>query len=66
MIPGLLATFIIASIHISFEWVFMDFVPHYLMAISAGTLVALAARANVAAKSAPALRARLAAPSMAG
>ena len=63
LVPGLVATMIIAAIHISFEYVFMNFIPHYLFAISAGTLVALAARANVAVKGTPALKPSLAVPS---
>jgi O-antigen ligase len=44
LIPGLLATMIIVCIHISYEWVFMHFVLHYLFAISTGLMVAFAAR----------------------
>lgn len=60
LVPGLLATLIVVSVHISYEWVFMNFVPHYLFAISAGMLVALAARAKSAAKLTAPLQARLA------
>lgn len=42
--PGLLAALIIISVHISFEWVFMFFVIHYLFAAIAGLTVAVAAR----------------------
>lgn len=48
LIPGLVAALILVAVHISFEWVFMTFVPQYLLAISAGTLVALVARSKVA------------------
>jgi hypothetical protein len=41
---------IVAVAHISYEFVFMDFVLHYLFAISAGMLVAIAARSRSAAK----------------
>jgi hypothetical protein len=54
---------IIAAIHISFEYVFMNFVPHYLYAICGGMLVALAARATVTAKAARAVPSRVAVPS---
>jgi O-antigen ligase len=50
LVPGLLATMIVAVAHISYEFVFMDFVLHYLFAISAGLLVAIAARSRSAAK----------------
>lgn len=60
LVPGLLATLIVVSVHISYEWVFMNFVPHYLFAISAGMLVALAARAKSAAKLTAPLQTRLA------
>lgn len=46
LIPGLLATMVIASIHISFEWVFMFFVIHYLFAVVAGILIAVATRTS--------------------
>jgi xanthosine utilization system XapX-like protein len=48
--PGLLATMILVAIHINFEFVFMDFVLHYLFAISAGMLVAVNALAKKAAR----------------
>lgn len=60
LVPGLLTTLIVASVHISYEWVFMNFIPHYLLAISAGMLVALAARSKAAAKGVAPLQARLA------
>lgn len=44
LVPGLLATMIIVSVHISYEWVFMQFVLHYLFAVAAGLMVAVAAR----------------------
>jgi hypothetical protein len=50
LVPGLLATMILVAVHINFEFVFMDFVLHYLFAISAGMLVAVAARAKRAAR----------------
>lgn len=48
LVPGLLASMIIVCIHIGFEWVFMDFVMHYLFAICAGLVVALSYRAKSA------------------
>jgi hypothetical protein len=48
--PGLLATMILVAIHINFEFVFMDFVLHYLFAISAGMLVAVNALAKKSAR----------------
>ena len=51
LVPGLLATMIVAVAHISYEFVFMDFVLHYLFAISAGLLVAIAARSRSTARS---------------
>jgi O-antigen ligase len=50
LVPGLLATMILVAIHINYEFVFMDFVLHYLFAISGGMLVAVAARARSSAK----------------
>jgi hypothetical protein len=50
LVPGLLATMILVAIHINFEFVFMDFTLHYLFAIAAGMLVAVAARAKKPAK----------------
>jgi len=46
LVPGLTATMIVVSIHIAYEFVFMDFILHYLFAISAGMLVAITARAK--------------------
>jgi O-antigen ligase len=51
LVPGLLATMIVVLAHISYEFVFMDFVLHYLFAISTGLLVAIAARSRSAARS---------------
>lgn len=48
--PGLLTTMIVASVHISYEFVFMSSTLQYLFAISGGMLVALAARAGVGAR----------------
>jgi len=42
--PGLLATMVLVAIHINFEFVFMDFVLHYLFAVTGGLLVAVAAQ----------------------
>jgi O-antigen ligase len=39
LVPGLLATMIVVAVHISYEWVFMHFILHYLFAIAAGMLV---------------------------
>jgi O-antigen ligase len=50
LVPGLLVTFIVAAGHIAYEYVFMEAVTHYLFAICAGMLVAIAARANAAAR----------------
>lgn len=50
LVPGLLATMVMVAIHINFEFVFMDFVLHYLFAITAGMLVAVAAGAKSRAK----------------
>jgi len=44
LIPGLLAAMIITSIHISVEFVAMDFILHSLFAISAGILAGLSAQ----------------------
>lgn len=41
LIPGLFITLLMVTIHISYEWVFMHFVIHYLFAIMAGLLVGL-------------------------
>jgi hypothetical protein len=50
LVPGLLATMVLVAIHINFEFVFMDFILHYLFAITAGMLVAVAAGARSRAK----------------
>lgn len=50
MIPGLFAAIIIAAVHISFEFVFMHFVLHYMLAIASGMLVAIAVRSKAAAR----------------
>jgi hypothetical protein len=50
LIPGLLGAMIIVAVHISYEWVFMHFVLHYMLAIAAGLLVALVMRSKVAGK----------------
>ena len=47
--------FIVASVHISFEWVFMHFVLHYMFAIGAGLLVGVLARSRSPVRLAPAL-----------
>ena len=46
LVPGLVGAMIIVAIHISYEWVFMHFTLHYMLAIAAGLLVALAMRSN--------------------
>jgi hypothetical protein len=46
LVPGLLATMVLVAVHINFEFVFMDFILHYLFAITAGMLVAVAAQAK--------------------
>ncbi len=51
LVPGLLAAMLIIAIHISYEWVFMHFILHYMLGISAGLLVAQAARLKTSAKS---------------
>jgi O-antigen ligase len=53
LVPGLLATMIVVAVHISYEFVFMNSTLHYLFAISAGMLVAIAARAKAAGKGLP-------------
>jgi hypothetical protein len=50
LVPGLLATMVLAAVHIAYEFVFMDFILHYLFAIAAGMLVAIAARAKKTAR----------------
>lgn len=46
LLPGLLASMIIVCVHVSFEWVFMHFVLHYLFAITAAMLVACSVRSK--------------------
>jgi hypothetical protein len=46
LVPGLLASMLIASIHIAYEFVAMDFLLHAFFAVSAGMLVGLSARAR--------------------
>lgn len=55
LIPGLLGTMIIVSVHISYEWVFMQFMLHYLFAIAAGMMVGIAAMTRKSAQSRPSL-----------
>jgi hypothetical protein len=55
IIPGLLATMIIAADHMSYEWVFMTAHLHYMFAIAAGLMVAVAARTSKAAQRRPAM-----------
>ena len=43
---GLLATLIVAGAHIAFEWLFLTNYVHYLLAMSAGALVGIAATLN--------------------
>ena len=50
LVPGLLATIAMVAIHINYEFVFMDFVLHYLFAMTAGLLVAVYAQARSPAK----------------
>lgn len=49
LVPGLLATMIVISIHIAFEFVALDFLLQSLFALAAGVLVGLHARAKSAA-----------------
>lgn len=42
LVPGLLGAMIIVAVHISFEWIFMHFTVHYMLAIGSGLLVAIA------------------------
>lgn len=44
ILPGLLGTMIIAAVHMSYEWVFMTALLHYLFAITAGLMVAVYVR----------------------
>jgi hypothetical protein len=44
---------IIVSVHISYEWVFMDFILHYMFAIASGVLVGLSVGVSKSAKAAP-------------
>ena len=46
LVPGLLAAMIVVSVHISYEFAFVEFIIHYLLATSAGILVAVSARAK--------------------
>lgn len=46
LVPGLLTTAVIVAVHISFEWVFMNFVLHYLLGISVGLLVGIYGRTS--------------------
>lgn len=55
LVPGLLATMIVVSVHISYEWVFMHFLPHYMFAIAAGMLVGVSASTRRVAQPRPAL-----------
>jgi O-antigen ligase len=43
---GLLATLIVSAAHIAFEWLFMTNYVHYLLAMSGGVLVGIAATLN--------------------
>lgn len=57
LIPGLLAMMLVVIVHISFEWVFMHFVLHYIFAVEAGILVGVSARmSKLAENSRPAHR----------
>ena len=51
LVPGLLAAMIVTAVHISVEFVAMDFLIHSLFAIAAGMLVGLRIRSKVAASS---------------
>ena len=55
LVPGLLATMLVASVHVSYEWVFMHFVLHYMFAVGAGMLVGIRARHRSPVRLAPAL-----------
>lgn len=50
LLAGLLATMIIVCIHISFEWVFMQFELHYMFALGAGLLVGVTSRMQAVTK----------------
>jgi hypothetical protein len=63
LVPGLLATMVLVAIHINFEFIFMDFILHYLFAITAGMLVAIAAGARNRANASAAAHLRPAAAS---
>ncbi len=59
LVPGLLGAMIIVSVHISYEWVFMHFVLHYMLAIASGLLVALGVTSKVAVKTRRAAQAKV-------
>jgi hypothetical protein len=58
IMPGLLATMIIAAIHMSYEWVFMTALLHYMFAVAAGLMVAVAARSPKSAQARPVMMPR--------
>ncbi len=55
LVPGLLATMIVVSVHVSYEWVFMNFIIHYMFAVAAGLLVGVVARSRSPLRLPPAL-----------
>lgn len=61
LVPGLLATMIVVSVHISYEWVFMHFFLHYMFAVAAGLLLGITAQTRSPAKARPSVRPALAA-----
>ena len=66
LVPGLVGAMIIVSVHVSYEWVFMHFVLHYMLAIAAGLLVALAVRSKAPMKARREIQARAPVLSTAG
>jgi hypothetical protein len=52
LVPGLLGAIIIVSLHVAYEFAFMEFMLHYLFAISIAILVAVSARAKSPARNA--------------
>jgi hypothetical protein len=63
LVPGLLATMIVVSVHVSYEWVFMHFVLHYMFAVGAGLLAGVAASARSRVRLSPTMIPMAAAPS---
>jgi len=46
---------IVVSVHISYEWVFMNFIVHYIFAVAGGLLVGVVARSRSPVRLAPTL-----------